>query len=726
MPSLINKFIRQFKNSSWDSVFLKNLDTKYMEGEVERAPYSKSELVYICISTTARAIGQIPIQILQPSSRGITNAGFSRLKRTCTMDMMKSESLLLKGELEPVSADNPYQMLIDYPNAYMNSQQFKEALVGFTLLDGNAWILPMPFTSGSYTPDSLWILKNGNMEPFVNEETGHLDYWTYVASQAKDKAKSGVTIYPDEVMHMKLWNPYDPILGLSPLSPAQVAMRTDFKASIYNEKFFDNGAIPEGILTTNQRLGDKQFQRAADQFKDKHQGYQKARKLAVLEQGLKWESTGLTQRDMEFLDLRKYNRDTILQCLGMKPSVIGITEFINYSTAKEAKKEWWQDTNIPLMKMITSAINFGLLKNTPYIARWDISGIEALQEDYLGKVEMAQKLWQIGFTSNELNERFELGFEPKPWRDFAYAPLAQTIVNPNPSMISPEEAPEEPEEPELEEEPEDMDDDAEDMDDDTEESPKFILSEVEKREREVQERKHQALMKSLAVYERRFESKASKVFFNMRRKALSRLSQNSKAIEDVEFYEFEDERQYVAEDTENLYKEILIFALASIADDVGGTLWDINSPVGQAFLANKKIQIQGIVNTVQKNLRKEIQKGIAASESPEKIVERIKGLFNISTARAKLIAQTQVMSVVNFGRSQQINASQYPAREWLTMMDSVVRDTHVPMHGSVQINGVPWVVNGASMMYPGDPNAPASEVINCRCIEIPTNKMPNV
>jgi hypothetical protein len=57
---------------------------------------------------------------------------------------------------------------------------------------------------------------------------------------------------------------------------------------------------------------------------------------------------------------------------------------------------------------------------------------------------------------------------------------------------------------------------------------------------------------------------------------------------------------------------------------------------------------------------------------------------------------------------------------WRTAHDERVRASHRPMDGQVRRAGMPFTTGaGASLLYPGDPQGPASEVIACRCFREP-------
>ena len=225
---MLDKLITQItsKGSSWDSVFLKNLETKYFATGVDKEPFKKSEMVYICIAATQKAIGQVPIQILQPSSR-VSQESFAKIKTACTADFVNADLFCKSGELEPVPSNNPYQMLIDKPNQYNTGQLFKESLIGFILLHGNVWIFPFPPSRDkNFIPDSLWVINKRNITPKINDKSGHLDYWLYQPDS--DSKKDGLKLFPDELLHSKLWNPYNSILGQAPLDPAKTSITTDF------------------------------------------------------------------------------------------------------------------------------------------------------------------------------------------------------------------------------------------------------------------------------------------------------------------------------------------------------------------------------------------------------------------------------------------------------------------------------------------------------------------
>jgi hypothetical protein len=92
--------------------------------------------------------------------------------------------------------------------------------------------------------------------------------------------------------------------------------------------------------------------------------------------------------------------------------------------------------------------------------------------------------------------------------------------------------------------------------------------------------------------------------------------------------------------------------------------------------------------------------------------------------RAETIARTETTRVLNTARQettmQVVDDAGIPVddvvRTWSATDDNRTRDTHREMDGQERGLNEPFdSPSGAQLMYPGDPEAPAEEVINCRC-----------
>lgn len=92
--------------------------------------------------------------------------------------------------------------------------------------------------------------------------------------------------------------------------------------------------------------------------------------------------------------------------------------------------------------------------------------------------------------------------------------------------------------------------------------------------------------------------------------------------------------------------------------------------------------------------------------------------------RGDTIARTEAMTALHAGQDeafrQAVDAGgaqeQDIRRVWRSTMDGRVRDTHRHLNGeSVGLNQSFVSPSGALLRYPGDPNAPVSEIANCRC-----------
>lgn len=92
--------------------------------------------------------------------------------------------------------------------------------------------------------------------------------------------------------------------------------------------------------------------------------------------------------------------------------------------------------------------------------------------------------------------------------------------------------------------------------------------------------------------------------------------------------------------------------------------------------------------------------------------------------RSEVIARTEALRAVHQGTEemyrQAIDAGQIRpeqlSRTWVTAQDERVRDSHQRLNGEVRAFGEVWEAEGGVLRFPGDPAAPASETIQCRCV----------
>ena len=94
-------------------------------------------------------------------------------------------------------------------------------------------------------------------------------------------------------------------------------------------------------------------------------------------------------------------------------------------------------------------------------------------------------------------------------------------------------------------------------------------------------------------------------------------------------------------------------------------------------------------------------------------------------ARAETIVRTETNRAFNLATQTRLNANAErledvkAQKEWVATADPRTRGSHRAAHGQRRKRSSKFSVGGASLMFPGDPNGPAWEVINCRCTSIP-------
>lgn len=129
-------------------------------------------------------------------------------------------------------------------------------------------------------------------------------------------------------------------------------------------------------------------------------------------------------------------------------------------------------------------------------------------------------------------------------------------------------------------------------------------------------------------------------------------------------------------------------------------------------------KIRNIWETTRKQVMTQVfmgtQEGLGQRDTAKLIMQNAP---IIGRQRANVIARTESHSAANYGSLKQAQRlSIQMQREWIAESNSNrTRDTHKEASGKVVAMDEPFKVGTAQLMYPGDPDGPPEESINCRC-----------
>jgi HK97 family phage portal protein len=149
---------------------------------------------------------------------------------------------------------------------------------------------------------------------------------------------------------------------------------------------------------------------------------------------------------------------------------------------------------------------------------------------------------------------------------------------------------------------------------------------------------------------------------------------------------------------------------AVIAGYLDATLNNL-APSSGTVAKEAKSRAAQMADAVWQNTKEAIQGVTESGKSRQDQAKEIRNLFD--KERAALIAGTETVSALNYGKKSGFEATGQKSQMWVTRRDQRVRHTHARADG--QISETTFEVGGYKLKYPGDPDAPAKERVRCRC-----------
>ena len=81
-----------------------------------------------------------------------------------------------------------------------------------------------------------------------------------------------------------------------------------------------------GVLETDKDISQENSDKITKKWEQKYRGVDNAHKVGVLSGGLKYKPINPSQKEMDFVESRKFNRDEILGFFKVPKSIIGLGE----------------------------------------------------------------------------------------------------------------------------------------------------------------------------------------------------------------------------------------------------------------------------------------------------------------------------------------------------------------------------------------------------------------
>lgn len=647
--------------------------TNWTTENAVREGYKASVWVYASINKKAKAIASVPWYVYKQDRNG---------------DWIKQEN-------------HPLQLLIDRPNPFTTRANMIEKMVIQLDLAGNT--LMQKIIAGGI-PVELWSIGPDFITPVPDQQEFIKSY------EIKMKNSRKINIPAADMIHVMYMDPANPFWGIAPLQVAARTVDTDIEATNWNKIALQNRAVTDGVFTVNNNLTTPQFNDLRAQIREQHQGAANARTPWILGGGAQWQQMSLSPADMDFIEGRKLTREEIAAIFQVPPPIIGILDKANYSNMQEARRVFWLDTNIPILNDLRDTFNRTL---TPHFGAdlfldYDLTNVEALQENVNEKIEAAVKLWGMGVPFNEVNRRLDLGIEEVPGGDMGYLPASLLPANMAASIAA-----------------------AGAGDQQQEDGEKSI-----KKPRGGFKLKGYNLQtpEQKAAYWKSFERQRARWYSKMNAAALDMFSQEAKAVA-AAFAKNGDMAAALAAVDKKAWEEFYVKYYIAIMEDFGKETYEgFKSHIPKhskewdpwdSLILGRIFKAAARKVTMVTDYTKELIKGIVYTgrdngDSIATIARDLKTNFDqFGTVRAFRIARTEVVSASNFGSYQ---AAQQAAeevgdleKEWIDSGDERVRDKHEKVNGE-RVGLYKKFSNG--LEHPGDMSGPADEVINCRCTTI--------
>jgi HK97 family phage portal protein len=289
------------------------------------------------------------------------------------------------------------------PNHFQTMQQFVESWALSKQTFGNT--LALKERDGRGVVVRQYVLDWSRVTPLVAPD-GSVFYELRTDDLSHIHA-THVAVPASEVIHDRFNTLFHPLVGVSPLFSANLPALQGLKIQQNASKFFANMSRPSGIVTAPAKIADETAERIKRDWENNYRAGNIG-KVAVLGDGLKYESMAVTPENSQLVEQLKLTAEQVCSAFHVPPFMVGIGTMPGFENV-QALKQWYYDTC--LQKQIEAFEGLqdeGLaLPRGKYRVQFDLDDLLRMDSKTLAEVE-GTKVQRAISAPNESRRKFDL------------------------------------------------------------------------------------------------------------------------------------------------------------------------------------------------------------------------------------------------------------------------------------------------------------------------------
>lgn len=286
---------------------------------------------YACIRLLSETLAQLPLHVYRRTDQG------SEIDRNHIL----------------------YKLLHDTPNPWMTSYTWRNSVQSHTAGWGNGYSFIV--RDQRQQPRALLPLLPDRTYPQLIDNV--LTYRTQIGYKVCE-------VEPNDIIHIP-GLAFDGLLGLSPIALHREAVALEKAAQTFGAKLFGSGSLLSGVIKHPGRLkrrsekpGEQSpVEKLRNQWKSLYAGLENSAQVAVLEEGMDFQTIGIPPEDAQFLQTRKFQIADIGRIFNVPSHMINDLEKATFNNISELSMVFNRFTMMPWIKNWEQELNRKLFPN---------------------------------------------------------------------------------------------------------------------------------------------------------------------------------------------------------------------------------------------------------------------------------------------------------------------------------------------------------------------------